>query len=134
MTMQWSIACNNAALDAKETAMGATPIVRFYTGAKPANCGAAASGTKLAEGNLPADAMSAASGASKAKSGTWQATGVAAGDIGYYRLYDSTGTTCHNQGSVTVTGGGGEMTVDNVTVAVSQVLTVTGFTVNAANT
>jgi hypothetical protein len=38
------------------------------------------------------------------------------------------------QGSVTVTGGGGDMTMDNVSVANAQVATVNTFTINAANT
>jgi hypothetical protein len=43
----------------------------------------------------------------KAKSGTWQGNGVAAGNVGHFGQ-DSAGTTTHIQGTVTATGGGGD--------------------------
>lgn len=130
--MQYGVAVQNARLDVVETTIGVSPLLRFYSGAEPANCGTAASGTKLAEGALPSDWMAAANAGSKSKSGTWTATGVAAGTIGYYRVYDSTGTTCHEQGTVAATGTP-DMTVDNAVVAVSQVITVTTYTKTAGN-
>lgn len=130
--MQWSIAANNAALDAKETAMGASPKLRFYTGAKPATCASGESGTLLCEQALPADALAAASSASKAKQGTWTAQATAAGTIGHYRIYDNAGTTCHNQGSASDSGTP-DMTVDNAVVAIGQTITVATFQINAGN-
>lgn len=134
MTLQYSTAVRNAKLDAVETAIGASAILKIRTGAVPANCAAADTGTVLATLNLPADYMAAASGGTKAKSGTWEdtsadATGVAA----HFRLYASDGTTCHAQGTVTATGGGGDMTVDNTSFAAAQAFTVTGFTLTAGN-
>lgn len=135
MAIQYSIAVNNARLDAIESAIGVSPLIEFRSGAKPANCAAARTGTLLAQGNLPADWMSAAAAASKAKLGTWTMTGIAAGTIGYYTIYDAASpNNAHMQGSVTETGGGGDMTVDNDNIEISQVVTVTGFTINAANT
>lgn len=67
-------------------------------------------------------------------SGTWQDTSAdATGTAGYFRIYDSSGTVCHMQGDVTVTGGGGKMTVQNVSFAAGQSFTVTGFTLTAGN-
>ena len=43
------------------------------------------------------------------------------------------GTTCHIQGTVTLTGGGGDMTVDNTNFAAGQVFTVSNFTITAGN-
>jgi hypothetical protein len=78
--------------------------------------------------------MAAASGGTKALSGTWQdASADAAGTVGHFRIYDSGGTVCHLQGTVTATGGGGDMTVDNVVFAVAQVFNVTSFTLTAPN-
>lgn len=93
--MQLSVAVRNARLDAIETQIGVSALLRIYTGAMPANCAAAATGTLLAECALPVDYMAAASGGSKAKSGTWQDTSADnSGYAGYYRFYDSTGVTC----------------------------------------
>ena len=137
MTVQNSTAVRNARLDAEETAIGTAPVIKFFEGAQPANCAAADAGSAVATGTLPSDWMAAASGGSKAKAGTWQLAGAAYAstgkNVGHYRIYASDGTTCHEQGSVTVTGGGGDMTVDNVSVAHNQVVTVSGYTKTAAN-
>lgn len=44
---------------------------------------------------------------------------------------DSTGTTCHMQGTVTATGGGGDMEIQNTNIAAGQSITVTAFAINA---
>lgn len=131
MAFQYSDAARNAALDAVETAIGASPILEIRSGAAPANCAAADSGTVLATMTLPSDWMAAASGGSKAKSGTWQdASADATGTAGHFRIKDSGGTTCHIQGSVTATGGGGDMVLDNTSIASGQTVTINTFTIS----
>lgn len=134
MSIQLSTAVRNARLDAIETAIGASAILRIRSGAAPASCAAADAGTVLATVNCPADYLAAAAGGSKAKSGTWEDLSAdAAGTAAHFRLYDSVGTTCHLQGTVTATGGGGDMTVDNTSFAAAQAFTITGFTLTDAN-
>ena len=134
MTIQLSVAVRNARLDAIETAIGASAVLKIRTGAAPANCAAADQGTVLSTLNLPADYMAAAGSGSKAKAGTWQdAAADATGTAAHWRLYASDGTTCHAQGTVTATGGGGDMEVDNVSFAAGQQFTVTGFTLTDGN-
>lgn len=132
--LQLSTAVRNARLDAVETVTGASAILKILSGSQPANCAAADTGTVLATLSLPADWMAAASGGVKAKSGTWQDLSAdATGTAGYFRVYDSTGSTCHIQGDVTATGGGGKMTVDNTSFAIGQSFTVTAFTLTDGN-
>lgn len=132
MAIQFSTTYRNALLDQFETTIGTSAILRIRTGAAPATCAAADSGTVLSTVNLPSDWMAAASSGSKALSGTWQdASADAAGTAAHFRLYDSAGTTCHMQGTVTATGGGGDMTVDNAVFAAGQQFTVTTFTLTA---
>lgn len=132
MAMQFSVAARNAALDAIETAIGVSAILKIRTGAVPATCATADSGTVLATMTLPSDWMAAASGGTKALSGTWQdASADATGTAAHFRIYDSTGTTCHWQGSVTATGGGGDMTLDNTSIATGQQVTITSCTLTA---
>lgn len=134
MTVQYSVAVRNAKLDAYETAIGTAPILTIRTGAQPANCAAANSGTVLATITLPSDWMDPASGGTKAIAGSWvDASADAAGTAAHYRLHESTGTTCHEQGTVTITGGGGDLTVDNTSFAVGQSFTVTAWTKTAGN-
>lgn len=132
MSFQFSTAGRNASLDALFTAIGASAILKIRTGAVPANVAAADSGTVLATLNLPSTYMAAASGGSKSKTGTWEDLSAdAAGSAGHFRLYASDGTTCHIQGTITATGGGGDMTLDNVVIAAAQAVTITAFTVTA---
>lgn len=129
-----STTVRNATLDAIETTIGTAPILTIRSGAAPANCAAANSGTVLATITLPSDWMADASGGSKAMAGTWQDNSADnTGTAAHFRIHDSGGSVCHFQGTVTATGGGGDMTVDNVSFAAGQSFTVTGFTINAGN-
>ena len=134
MAIQLSTTVRNAQLDAIETAIGATAVLKIRTGAQPSDVATADSGTVLAALTLPSDWMAAASSGSKAKSGTWEdASADATGTAAHFRLYASDGTTAHLQGTVTATGGGGDMTVQNVSFASGQAFTITGFTLTAGN-
>lgn len=134
MALQLSVSARNALLDAIETATGTAALLTIRTGAPPANCAAANSGTVLATMTLPSDWLAAASGGTKAKAGTWQETSAdAAGTAAHFRIHDTAGTTCHIQGTVTATGGGGDLTLDNAVIALAQVVTITGFTLTAPN-
>ena len=134
MAIQLSTAVRNARLDAIESTIGTSAILKIRTGAAPATCATADSGTVLATVNLPSDWMAAASSGAKALSGTWQDTSAdATGTAAHFRIYDSGGTTCGIQGTVTATGGGGDMTVDNTSFATGQSFTVTAFTLTDGN-
>jgi hypothetical protein len=130
MTMQFSTPARNAALDAMETAMGTGPTLEIRTGAAPANCAAADSGTVLATLVLPSDFMAAASGGAKALAGTWEDLAAdATGSAGHFRIKQ--GATCHCQGSITASGGGGDMILDNISIAVGQAISITAFNLTA---
>jgi hypothetical protein len=134
MAVQLSVAVRNARLDAIETSIGTSAVLKIRTGAAPANCGTADSGTVLATLNLPSDWMAAASSGSKAKSGTWEdLTADNTGTAAHFRVYASDGTTCGIQGTVTATGGGGDMTLDNTSIASGQAVSITTFTLTDAN-
>jgi len=134
MALQFSTTVRNAMLDAIETAISTSAVLKIRSGSAPATCATADSGTVLATLNLPSDYMSAASSGSKAMTGTWSDSSAdATGTAAHWRLYASDGTTCHAQGTVTATGGGGDMTVDNTSFASGQAFSVTTFTITAGN-
>lgn len=134
---QYSVALRTAQAGVVESTIGAAPIIEFRSGAAPADCAAAPSGTLLAQFALPADWLAAAAAGAVAKTGTWQGNalaGIATTNIGHFRIYEpGSPSVCHIQGSVTATGGGGDMTVDNVSCAASQQITITGFTLTRGN-
>lgn len=133
MTLQYSVAVRNARLDVVESTIGTSAVLLIKSGTVPATCATANSGTVLATCTLPSDWMAAASGGTKALSGTWQDTSAdATGTAAHFRIFSS-GGTCHAQGTVTATGGGGDMTVDNTSFASGQSFSVTTFTLTAGN-
>lgn len=134
MALQYSVDVRNARLDVVESTIGTSAILKIRSGAAPANCAAADAGTVLATVNLPSDWMAAASGGSKALSGSWvDASADNTGTAEHFRIYDSGGTVCHVQGTVTHTSGGGDMKVDNTSFVAGQGFTVSSFTITAAN-
>jgi hypothetical protein len=138
MAIQLSTGIRNARLDTIESTSGTSCSLEIRSGSAPANCAAASSGTILATINLPSDWMAAASSGSKAKSNTWEDTSADnTGTAAHFRVYNSQatkdGTTCFLQGTVTATGGGGDMTLDNVSIASGQTVTITTFTLTDGN-
>lgn len=132
MALQLSVAARNARLDAIETTVGTAPILTIRTGAAPANCAAANSGTVLATLTLPSDWMAAAASGAKAKSGTWQdASADNTGTAAHFRIHDSGGTTCHLQGTVGTSGT--DMIVDNTSFTATQSFTINTFSLTDGN-
>lgn len=129
MAIQLSDTVRNAKLDAVETAIGAAPTLEIRSGAQPANCAAADSGTLLCSITLPSDWMAAAASASKAKAGTWSGTGAAAGTAGHYRIKQ--GATCHLQGSVGL--GSGDLSLDNTSIGVGQAVSISSYSWTEGN-
>lgn len=132
MALQLSTSVRNAMLDAIETTVGTSPTLEIRSGAAPAACADASTGTVLATLPLPADWMAAASGGSKSLLGTWaDSSADATGTAAHFRIMQ--GATCHVQGSVTATGGGGDLTLDNTSIAAGQSVTITAFNLAAGN-
>lgn len=133
MALQFSTALRTNRVGQIETTVGASARLLLFSGAVPANCAAADPSGLLATLVLPSDWLTAASNGLVGKNGAWTGTGSAAGNIASFRIKDSGLTTCHLQGTVTATGGGGDMTVDNVSLANGQTVTVTQFDVTDGN-
>lgn len=133
--MQKSDAVRNAQNDAIESTIGASAVLKLRSGAAPANVAAADTGTVVATITLPSDWMAASASGVKGLLGTWQdlsADNANAGGSMHWRIYASNGTTCHLQGTVTVTGGGGEIQLQNLNIAVGQQIDITAFNITAS--
>ena len=132
MAFQLSTDVRNATLQAIETTMGANPLLTISTGTVPTNCASANTGTVLATMILPTDYLSTPSNGIIAINGTWQDLSAdASGTAAHFRIHDNTGTTCHMQGTVTATGAGGDMQLDNTNIAIGQQITITTFNITA---
>jgi len=133
MAVQFSTAVRNAMADQFESTIGTAPKLRILTGTKPTDCASAQTGTLLVEMTLPSDWLTNASNGSKSLSGTWQANATGSGTAGYFRIVDSSGATCHAQGTVTNTGGGGDLELQNTSINSGQQVTITSFTFTMGN-
>jgi hypothetical protein len=102
MTVKFSVAVANASNNAIETAIGTAPLLKIYTGVPPATCADAETETLLCSITLPSNWLPDSSGAlpvRKQNDSDWTGTGVGAGSVGHFRLWDSGGTVCHMQGT-----------------------------------
>ncbi len=134
MALQYSVVLRDNQLDQVEVTLGVSALCLIRSGAPPATCAAADSGTLLSTVILPADWMLPASGGVKVKSGTWQDTAAdGTGIAGHFRMKDSTGNICHLQGTVGGIGSEAEMEVDNVNFSVGQLFTINTFQIGAGN-
>lgn len=132
MSLQFSTTYRNNLLTEFATTVAQSGKIKIWTGSVPANCGSADTGTEVAEWDLGASGdWGTASGGTMTLSGLpLSVSALATGTAGYFREYDSAGT-CHMQGTVTATGGGGDLTVDNTSFVSGQTITLTGYTLTA---
>ena len=113
----------NAMVNQYESTVGTSAYIKIFTGAQPATCQTATSGTLLCNVTLPSDWQGAASNGTSSKSGTWNGTSIAGGTAGHYRLYNNGTSVCSEQGSVGQ--GSGDLSLDNVTITSGQTVTIT---------
>ena len=93
MTVQLSVTTRNNQLSTMNADIGANAVIKVFTGAPPANCGTADTGTLLATfagnaggfGTVSAGVLTAAAVAS--------VLAAASGTAGYFRVYPSAATT-----------------------------------------
>jgi hypothetical protein len=113
--------------------VGGAGYIEIRTGSQPATANTAASGTLLATLPLSATAFGAATTASPsvatAAAITSDTSADATGTAGWFRAYSGGGTAIID-GSVTATGGGGDMTLDSTSIVASGTVAVTSWTVS----
>ena len=129
MALQYSTTHRTNAMSDISTQVGGTGFLLIYSGAPPANCGTAASGTLLA--SLPCSATfgTAASGVLTANAIT-SASAVANGTAGYWRLCTSSaGTTVVAQGTVGTSGA--DLNLNSVAISSGINVSVTSFAITA---
>lgn len=132
MALGMSNALANARLDAIETTIGTSPILRIYGGSVPADCAASiGAATLLFEVTLPSDWLEAALGGTKAARYWPIAVASASGTASFFRIFESTGTTCHVQGTCSTIGGGGTLILDSTTITSGRGLGIVDFVLRA---
>lgn len=134
MSLKFSVSVRAGMADAIETAVGTSPKLVILTGSAPANCAATETGTRLAVMTLPSDWLTNPGDGTKALSGTWEDTSADnTGTAAYFRIQNSADSACHAQGSCTLTGGGGDLTLDSLSITSAQDVKITSFTITTGN-
>lgn len=139
MGLRLSTAARNAACNAVvglvDGGAGAG-VLRVYSGAQPAGPGSAPTGTLLAKFTLskPAFAAAATGAATLTVAPPVQDVAAAAtGTAGWFRICDSTEAAATGlgvvDGTVTATGGGGDLTLSTTSIVVGGTVTITSGTI-----
>jgi len=130
MAIQYSTTHRTNNMTDLVTDLGATAFLLIYTGAAPATCGTAASGTLLVSMPCSATAGTVSAGVLTMNAITTTATGNA-GTAGYWRLCTSSaGTTVVAQGSVGTSGADLNF-AGGVAWTSGENITVSSFTITA---
>jgi len=134
MAVSFPAALRTTRADTITTRAGSAAKLNIYTGAKPANADTAASGTLLATLTCGSPfAPGSSSGVLTANAITTANAGNT-GTAGWFRVTDSTGATTVMDGTVTATGGGGDLQLVTVSLVATQPVQVTSFVWTEANT
>lgn len=131
MSLKLADASQQAAADAVTARInsGGAGNLKIYTGSQPADADSAPAGTLLVTIPLATTAFGAAnsSGAAALASTPRSAAAAAAGTAGCFVIESGGGARVLN-GTVTATGGGGDLTLDNTSIASGQTVSITGYT------
>lgn len=131
--MAWAIdsTLRNTLADAVDDAVNTgsgTAVIEIRTGSPP-GIGNAATGTLLASISLQNPAFgNAASGIITLNGTPLSATASATGTAGYCRLKDRNGTA-RGEGTVTATGGGGDLTLASTSIVSGATVRITSGTI-----
>jgi len=132
MTMGYHATLRNAQVDAITTRAGASALLRIYSGTQPATGGAAT--TLLAELTCNATfAPGAAAGVLTLNAITSDSSANATGTASWFRIVQSDGSTLVLDGTVTATGGGGDLTFNTVSFVAAAIVAVSSFVITCGN-
>lgn len=111
------------------TRAGNAALLRIYSGTIPADADASITGTLLAELTCGSPFAPAASseGVLTANSVTQDSSANATGTASHFRLYASDGTTVVMQGTVTASGGGGDLQLVTTSITSGQPVQITSY-------
>ena len=132
MSTRISTNARNAAAEAIALLLDAadpTPgYVEVRVGTQPATAGDTATGAVLATIVLPLPAFDAPSGGVATAFAVDTVTGTGDGDAGWFRAYDGNDAVVFD-GSVTASGGGGQMQLNTITISTGVDFAVISFTI-----
>lgn len=134
MAVKYSTTLRNAQLDVISGAsgVGASGLLRIYSGTRPANVAAAITGTLLAELTLNATfAPGAAAGVLTANAITGDTSANATGTATHFRIWKSDGTTAVIDGDVGTSGS--DLNLTSTSIVATEPVNVTSLVITRGN-
>ena len=139
--LKYGTSLRNSMLDEIELAANAgtgVPKLEIFAHTTTPNVTAADGGTVLATITLPANFLTAASGGTVSKTGTWSDTSAdASGNFKYFRIKTNAAGTGINttvvQGTVGLNTGTFDLEMDSASVTAGQTVTISTFVITGAN-
>ena len=130
MALKLSTTLRNAQLDAITTAVGASGLLRIYSGTRPASVSAAITGTLLAELTCSATFAPAASGGVLTVNAVTQDSSAdATGTATHFRQWKSDGTTAVIDGDVGTSGS--DLNLNTTSIVAAGPVAVTSYVLTA---
>ena len=130
--LKLSLPIRNAQLNTIEPVVGPNPILRLCGGPLPSSVSSSDGGTEVARIVLPLDWATTSTTGIIVQKAQAQAKVQSSGPITHFRLYSSDGTP-HIQGSISISGGSGVLTIPTLTPTPGQILRVNTFTITDQN-
>jgi len=130
MALQYSVTHRTNAMSDIATQVGASGLLKIWTGSPPANCGTADTGTLLATLTCNATFGTASSGVLTLNSIT-NATAAATGTAGYFRFYPSAATSTNAVIQGLVGTSGSDLNLNSTAITTGQTVSVTSGTITA---
>jgi hypothetical protein len=132
MSIQYSTTHRTNAMSDIATQVGATGVMKIFSGSAPANCGTADSGTLLATFACSATFGTASSGVLtvNAITNTTPASNVA-GTAGYFRIYPASPTTTNAVLQGTCGTSGTDLIMSSTSIASGVTVTISSVSITA---
>lgn len=134
MALTLNVTARNVILDSGLNAAFNGGLFRIYSGTKPATANLAPTGTLLASVTAADFFAAASSGSVALNAAMTDSSANATGTAGYFRFSAASDTDALDaayariDGTVTATGGGGDITLDNTSITSGQSVSITSFT------
>lgn len=131
MAIQYSLTHRTNAMSQLNTDIGASCVIKLWSGSAPANCGTADSGTLLVQFAGNAGGFGSAAAQVLTASAVASVTATASGTPGYFRIYPNSATSTNAVVQGTVGTSGTDMILTAATVTSGQTINFTSLTVTA---
>lgn len=126
MAFQYGTTLRDNQVAQLQTTVSTSGVLKIFSGAEPANCGAADPSGLLATITLPSTFLTH-SAAVTTLAGTWSVSASGTGTAVTFRIYDGS-AVCHIQGNCTT-----DLVLNNTSIVSGQTVSVTSFSVTAGN-